>query len=243
MAQTTALLATLKKQLKAHGKTYVDLGEALGISEASVKRLFSDQSFSVQRLEDSCRFLGLQLEELVQLMAKDQPQLQQLREQQEQELASDVLLLLVTVSVINGYTMQNLMSHYHISESECIRKLAHLDRLKIIELLPGNRIKLLVAPNFQWLPNGPIQTFFLQKVQQDFFQSSFAKEGEKLLVLNGILSPASNAELQKKMLKLAREFNDLMYSDAAVSLDAKHGTTLVMAVRPWQYALFQRFVK
>jgi hypothetical protein len=68
----------------------------------------------------------------------------------------------------------------------------------IIELLPNNRIKLLVAPNFRWLPNGPIQRFFHEKVEQEFFKSRFAGENEKLLVLNGLLSRASNSELQKK---------------------------------------------
>ncbi len=243
MAQTSALLATLKKQLKAHGYTYADLAEAMGLSEASVKRLFAEESFSVQRLEIACRFLGLGLDDLVLQMAKDQPQLHQLSEQQEKDIASDLVLLMVTVSVINGYTMSDLLAHYQVSETECIQKLAHLDRIKIIELLPGNKIKLLVSPNFQWRPNGPIQKFFIEKVQHEFFNSSFDREDEKLLVFNGIMSPSSIGEIQKKMTKLGREFNDLMQSDAALSMTEKNGTTLVMAVRRWQYELFKPYLK
>ncbi len=243
MAQTSAILKTLKKQLKAHGKTYADLADALELSEASVKRLFAEESFTLQRLEAACQFIGIQLEELVSLMSKEQPQLKQLTKLQEKEIADDLLLLMVTVSVINGYTMQDLLNHYHIKETECIRILAHLDRLKIIELLPNNRIKLLVAPNFRWLPNGPIQKFFLEKVQRDFFKSSFSEEGEKLVVLNGILSKASNAELQKKIQRLSREFNELMQSDAGLPMDEKFGTTMVMAMRHWQYELFRKYIK
>ncbi|MFL0804025.1 MAG: helix-turn-helix transcriptional regulator [Agarilytica sp.] len=243
MAQTSALLATLKKQLKAHGKTYADLAEALELSEASVKRLFAEESFTLHRLESACRFIGIPLEELVALMAKEQPQLRQLTPQQEREIAEDMLLLLITVSVINGYSMADLLIHYDIDEPKCIRKLAHLDRLKIIELLPNNRIKLLVSPNFRWLPNGPIQQFFLKHVQQEFFQSRFDGEDEKLVVLNGILSKASNAELQKKMQRLAREFNDLMQSDAALPMSEKFGTTLVMAMRHWEYELFSEYLR
>lgn len=243
MAQTSALLATLKKQLKANGKTYADLAEALGLSEASVKRLFAEESFTLVRLEAACRFIGIQIEELVSLMAKEQPQLKQLTVQQETEIAEDIVLLLVTVSVINGYTMADLRNHYAIEETECIRKLACLDRLRIIELLPNNRIKLLVAPNFRWVPNGPIQQFFLKHVQQEFFHSRFDGDEEKLLVLNGVLSKASNAELQKKMQKLAREFNDLMQSDAALPMNEKYGNTMVMALRHWQYELFSQYLK
>ncbi len=243
MAQASALLATLKKQLKAHGQTYADLAKALDLSEASVKRLFSEQNFTLQRLEAACQLIGLQLEELVALMAKEQPQLKQLDYDQEQEIASDHVLLMITVCVINGFSFQDLLAQYELSEHDCVRKLAKLDKLKIIELLPNNRIKLLVAPNFRWLANGPIQQYFHRYVEQEFFKSRFEAEQEKLLVLNGLLSHASNAEMQKKMQRLAREFNELLQSDSGLPMEEKHGTTMVMAIRPWQYELFRPYLR
>ena len=47
MAQTSELIKTLKKALKAHGKTYADVSRQLGLSEASVKRLFSRENLSL----------------------------------------------------------------------------------------------------------------------------------------------------------------------------------------------------
>jgi hypothetical protein len=41
--------------------------------------------------------------------------------------------------------MRDITNEYKIKEAECIQKLAQLDRLKIIELLPKNKIKLLVV--------------------------------------------------------------------------------------------------
>lgn len=243
MAQSTALIATLKKQLKAHGATYADLAKALDLSEASVKRLFSEESFTLQRLETACQFIGLQLEELVALMAKEQPQLKQLSHDQELEIASDHVLLMITVSVINGYSFADLQAHYNLSVPECVRKLAKLDKLKIIELLPNNRIKLLVSPNFRWLANGPIQQFFHHHVEKEFFKSRFEGEQEQLLVLNGLLSRASNAEMQKKMQKLAREFNELLQGDSGLPMSDKHGTTVVMAMRHWQYEMFKPYLR
>ena len=51
MAQTRELIKTLKLALKARGKTYADVALELGLTEASVKRLFSRQSFSLDRLD------------------------------------------------------------------------------------------------------------------------------------------------------------------------------------------------
>ena len=243
MAQTPALLTTLKKQLKAHGKTYMDVAAALELSEASVKRLFAGENFTLQRLESVCQLIGLELSELVSLMAQEQPQLMQLTLEQEKEIADDFILLMVALSVINGYTFSDLLDHYKLSTTRCIQKLAQLDRLKIIDLLPNNRIKLKVSPNFRWLPNGPIQKFFHEKVQQDFFNSRFDKDDEKLVVLNALMSKSSNAELQKKMQKLAREFNELMQEDAALPMEEKFGTTMVLALRHWNFDNFKGNMK
>jgi hypothetical protein len=55
------------------------------------------------------------------------------------------------------------------------------------------------------------------------------------VVLNGMLSGQSNGELQKKIERLAREFDQLNNADAGLPLDERQGYTLVLALRNWQY--------
>lgn len=243
MSQSDELLRLLKQQLKAVGKTYAQVAAELGLSEASVKRLFSEKTVSLQRLEKIAQVAGLDLIDLFQLLGQSEQKITQLSKDQEQTVASDIELMLVAISVVNGFSYEDLIRHYDIKESQLIRKLAKLDSLDIIELLPNNRIKLKVAPNFRWLPNGPIQRFFQAKVEKDFFQSGFDRESEKLLVLNAILSRETNAELQKRMNRWAREFNELMQRDANISMEKRKGTTMVLALREWQYSLFQQHAR
>jgi DNA-binding Xre family transcriptional regulator len=241
MAQTPSLITTLKKQLKLHGKTYKDVAVILDMSEASVKRLFVEHSFSLQRLEAICHLIGLQLSDLVLLMEKDQPQLNELSEVQEKDLVNDPLLLMIAINVVNKHSFAELCEDITITHTECIQKLAHLDRLQIIELLPNNRIKLLISPNFRWRRNGPIQQFFQQHVEHDFFRSAFKNEGEKLLVLNGELSEFSHREIQKKIEKLSKEFNELMRSDSQLPKKQRQNITVVLASRAWKLALFDQY--
>ena len=243
MAQTRELIKTLKTALKAHGRTYADVAVALNLTEASVKRLFSQQSFSLARLDQVCRLIDMEISDLVQLMNEQQSRLQQLTIEQEREITKDVTLTLVTVCVLNRWTMEDILVYFHISETECVRHLARLDRLKLIELLPGNRIRLMVAPNFSWIENGPIQSFFQKKVSQEFFNTRFNRDDECLIVLNGMLSAQSNAEFQRKLKHLAREFHLLNNNDASLDLQHRKGVTLVLAMRGWQYGLFQPFVR
>jgi transcriptional regulator with XRE-family HTH domain len=237
--QTSALIATLKRQLKASGKTYRDIATLLELSEASIKRLFRDGDLSLPRLEKICDAIGLELTELIQLMAQQQQKLTELSRDQEQQIVDDQVLLLVAICCVNGYQCQEILDQYQLSHGTLIQKLAALDRLKIIELLPNNRIKLCIAPNFNWLANGPIQSYFHSRIKEEFFQASFAKSSDKLLVGNALISNLSNAELQKRMQKLINEFTDHSRKDAALPISERHGTTLVVAMRQWQSSLFR----
>lgn len=242
MAQIPILMNVIKKQLKLQGKTYSDVASVLGLSEASIKRLFVEHHFTLQRLELIAQLLGYELSELMLLVEKKQ-QLTELSLEQENEIASDVTLLLVTVCVMNGYRFADIVEEFMIDELMCIQKLAQLDRLSIIDLLPANRIKLLVSPNFKWLSRGPIQQFFQQKIQQDFFNSNFDKETEKLNVMNGMLRIDSIKIIQKKMQRLVEDFNNLIKEDKKIALQDKVGVTMVLAKRHWGYSIFESYRK
>ena len=242
MAQTAQLIDTLKRSLKAHGKTYADTARHLNLSEASVKRLFSERSFSLQRLDQVCQMIEMEISDLVQMMNETSSgRISGLSEAQEREIVGDLELLLVAVCALNRWTVEQIIANFQLTEHQCIHQLARLDRLKMIELLPKNRIKLLVTPNFKWLENGPIQRFFQEKLEAEFFRSRFDQKDELLIVINGMLAASSNAVFQRKMEHLAREFDELNNDDAALPLDERRGATVVLAIRHWKYGLFSRF--
>ncbi|QQS57126.1 MAG: helix-turn-helix transcriptional regulator [Alphaproteobacteria bacterium] len=149
--QTALLLQTLKQSLKAQGKTYADVAQTLDLSEASVKRMFSEQHFSLERLDRVCHMLGMEISDLVKKMDASQERIEQLSHRQESEIVQDVSLILVTVCVFNHWTMENITQYFMLNENECLLKLLKLDKIGIIQLLPQNRIKLLISPNFPGL--------------------------------------------------------------------------------------------
>ena len=238
MAQVTALVEALKAVLKSSRITYACVADGMGLSESSVKRKFSRQEFTLAELDRICALCAMDISDLVKLMEQRQGRLQALTAPQEREIASDIRLLVITVCVLNKWEFNNIIEFYVFDEHELVQMLAQLDRLKIIELQPGNRIKLLVAPNFGWLPNGPIEQVFLRAIQQDFFAARFEQDDHQLLVLNGMLTQASNAEFRKKMERLAREFDILNQEDTGKPFSARHGYTLVLALRDWHYRGF-----
>ncbi|MCU7843251.1 MAG: helix-turn-helix transcriptional regulator [Candidatus Thiodiazotropha sp. (ex Monitilora ramsayi)] len=245
MAQTQPLIDALKRTLKAHGLTYADVADYLQLSEANVKRLFSKRTFTLERLDQVCQMMGMEISDLVQEMNEwaGAHAITGLTLEQEAEIAGNLELLLVTVCILNRWTLEEIMARFHLSESQCIQHLAKLDRLKLIELLPKNRVKVLVARNFKWQENGPIQRFFQEKIEAEFFASRFDHPTEHLIVVNGMLAESSNVVFQRKMEHLAREFDELNDDDAKLPLDERVGTTAVIAMRPWSYGLFDSLRK
>ena len=58
----------LKMHLKARGMTYADVAKALKISEATVKRIFASKNCTLERLDEICQLVQVDLAELARGM-------------------------------------------------------------------------------------------------------------------------------------------------------------------------------
>lgn len=233
MAQAEALIGALKNVLKARGMTYARLGIGLGLSEASVKRIFAERSFSLERFDQVCGLLGIQISDLARMVAHESEAPTQLSAEQERKLVADPRLLLIAVHAVNHWSLEQILDAFAFTKAECIRLLARLDKLGIIDLLPNNRIRVRVAPDFSWLPGGPIQQYFRAQLRNDFFNSRFDGAGEKMIMVSGMLSDASNTTIQQGMRRLGAEFTAAHHEDLALPLQQRTGTALILAMRPW----------
>jgi len=239
MAQTAALIDTLKQALKNHRLTYADVAQKLDMSEANIKRMFAAKRFTLERLEDICQLMQMELSDFFQLYDESRQQITQLTQEQEKELVNDAKFLLVAVSVRNRLSFADIVNNYQISETECIRCLAMLDKLKIIDLLPNNRIKLRINDDFRWLPNGPIENFFEEHIKNQFLKSGFKGEQEERLFLFGLLGESSTQVMMSKLQSLANEFTDLHRQDAKLPFDKRHSVGVMLAIRPWDLPFFE----
>lgn len=239
MQQHKAIVQAVKNELKRRGETYQDLAQGLALSESTVKRMFALNAFSLERLDQICDFLEMEITELVKSIEQDERRIEQLSVEQEKELVSDTKLLLVAISLLNKLSYSEILEIYDISEFESIQLMARLDRMQIIDLLPGNRVKLKISRNFSWRSGGPIQGFFEKSVKAEYFDCSFNDPGELQIFLHGMLSRKSNSELIDKIRKLAEEFYALHNDDSGLPLSERFGNSMVLSLRPWELEAFE----
>jgi transcriptional regulator with XRE-family HTH domain len=240
MTEVSLLVATLKKRFKAAGLTYRDVGRALGLSEPSVKRLLGSGRLTVERLVQLCDLLGMSMSELMLEAESAAPGLHVLTHRQEAQLVSNGKLLLVAVCALNRWTMEDIVSYYRLTAAECIKSLLVLDRIGLLSLKPGNRIRLRVARDFDWLPGGPIQQYFAQQGLPDFIASRFDAPDESMGFVHGMLTKSAHQQLQAELAKLRARFAALHDQSTEAPLSEKHGTALLLAMRVWEPEAFRK---
>ena len=243
MAQTSLIINALKSCLKNNNLTYVDVANALELSEASVKRIFSEENISLQRLDTVCKMMNMEICDLTRLAELQHEEIKELTEEQEAEFVKQPKLLFLAYMLLNDFEFKAIADYYQMDELEGIQLLAHLDRIKFIDLLPGNRVKLLTSRNFRWRKNGAIERLFNQHIRKEFFESKFNKPEECMKFSGSMLSRSSILIMHKKIEKLVNEFNELSKQDASLPFEERLGCSIVGAIRPWEFSLFAQYRK
>ena len=82
-------------------------------------------------------------------------------------------------------SIEEMVRDYSFPQSEAQRYLIRLDRLKVIELQPGNRTRLLISRQLSWRAGGPVQKFLHQTLLREFLDSQFAGPQEHFFFNGG----------------------------------------------------------
>ncbi len=239
MNQAKNVLQVVKGLLKQHKINYAQVAEHLQLSESSVKRSFSQGQISLNRLIKVCELMDLDFVDLLQVIQSQSDDIIQLTFEQEEVIVSDVKFLLVAVCVLNHWSFTEIIETYDFNEAELVSMLLQLENNELLSLLPDNKIKLKISPHFHWIKNGPIQRFFEQHIQQDFWQCQFNRAGEIRLLVNGMLSKTSNETMQKHINRIKQQFSLLSEQDRHLPMVKRHGTTMLIGMRPWELKLFE----
>ncbi|MFK8014129.1 MAG: helix-turn-helix domain-containing protein [Gammaproteobacteria bacterium] len=240
MTTSAKVVATLKAQLKQRGMTYRELAQRLDLSESAIKHMFSTGNLSLKRLDDICGVLELGLGDLVNIAQASDPRIETLSPELEAQLVADIRLLLVAYCLVNYWTVDEILARYRISPSQGMRLLTKLDRMKLIELQPGNRVRLLIANNFQWQKNGAIEQYFRRHVQAEFFDSDFTEDGALRIAKNAMLSIKSQRVLNQRLQAIGEQFDEASRDERRLPARERDGVTMVLAIRNWGFAGFRQ---
>jgi AcrR family transcriptional regulator len=239
MAEEGLIVAELKRGLRERALTYAAVAKKLNLSIASVKRLFSSGELSLKRVDLICELMETNLAEVL-ARARDRPAVDQLTLAQEQEIVSDPKLFLVAWLVLNRAPLEEIVRSYTITEREVLRYFYILDQLKVIELQPRNRVRLLVNRHFSWRPGGPVQRYIHQKLLHEFMSSHFAGSQEEFFFHGGRASEEALGEIKLALRNASRQCAEILERDRGPH-ERRRGAAFLLALRPWSYSGFEQF--
>lgn len=238
MSSPEQVFQVLRAEMRAAGVTYSQLAQRIGMSESSVKRIFAQKDMTLTRLAQVCKAAGIAMEDVLRKAADAAPHADMLTLAQERSLVADPKLLLVAICCLGNWSVDQVLDTYALTEAECVRKLAALDRLGLIELRPLNRYRLVVSNTFHWRPDGPVQQYFRQFVVSDYFDGRFDGAGECLLCVPARLSLPSAEETVQKIRRLAADLARLHHEDRRLQPEERDGFTLLVGLRSWEFSAF-----
>ena len=240
MSGTQRIVAALKRTLRARSVTYAELGRRIGLSTPSVKRVLSQGSLSLPRLERICAALDLSIEELVRLSSDGTEEPTSILSQaQEAALAANPRLLACFYLLVNGRMPKEAATELAMDERELRRLLVRLDDLGLVQLRPRLGAHLKIGPVIAWRHDGPVRRVYERFVREEFMRSKFDAANCALQFRSAELSEASRRVLLRKIERLAADFADLAELDRSLPSREKHSTAMLIACRPWVLSMFR----
>ncbi len=236
MPESSAFLHAIKQCLKAKGMSYGELAARLELSESSVKRLFSREALTLKRLEDILAVLELTMLDVAKLAATEaaaEPGLLTL--EQETTLAADRRLFSFFHLLLFGGTVAKIVASYAVSMQEAERWLRELDELRLLDRLPGGKIRMLVSRSIAWRPRGPLRAEYEDEIRRRFLAGKFDGELDLAKFATRRLGVASQAALNKKLLKVFTEMDALSALDTGDATQRAEVSCLYVAFRPYEF--------
>ncbi len=233
-AQITLVLETLRELLRARGIRYRDIAEALTVSQRTVKRWFAGDTVALQTILELCRLVDVTFIELCDL-ARDAAGggHQYLTLEQEQGLFAVPNLGFVFVFLLNGWSPPELQVAAQIPEATLVSMLVRLEKLRLIDLLPGNKVRLLTARNIEWRRDGPAVRAFERNMKHLFATMDLSDPKALWQSEIGYFSRASIAQIDEKIRALQLDIRQLSEADRHVPAADKSWYVVLLAARPF----------
>jgi transcriptional regulator with XRE-family HTH domain len=236
--QSARLIETLKSLFRSHGLRHADIATALKISRTTLKRRLSGQGLTIDQLEALSSLVDVTLGELVELSAVGQDKrLRRLSLEQEKALHEDVRLGFIFTRLREGWTAAEIQRECKIGEARLVGYLVRLEKLGLIDLLPGNRVRLHTVRDIDWRKHGPMW-HSVDRYLSDIFSMMDSDDAEldrRVAVVK--LTPASVSQLDDMFRHLQLEVRRMANKDRSAEPDAKSWYAVLMGARPFEMDL------
>lgn len=157
--------------MKRQGLTYRELARLWNLSESSVKRIMSQEDLSLERIIALADRLGLALPELFQLSFLDENEPHSLSAEQDAFLASHPLAAYLYLRVLIREPLDDFAKAHGIPRPKLVQQLLKLEKIGLLEVLPGDRVRVRLKGPYRWQENGAMIRAYLRPFVESVYRN------------------------------------------------------------------------
>lgn len=225
------ILVELRRELKLRGVRVEALARDLGVAEPTVWRWLRGEGLTLDRLDDVCAAMGLDLHDLLARTGEDRHESFTLA--QERVLAADRGLALVFFAILHGAQRDDIESTFELPAE---RLDSHLERLKRLGLIDGSargRIRAKMHRSVGWRQGGPLSIAFERTVKPLFMSMDFGSPDARYVSDMAPLTAAGRARVYALFERLRDDIHIIEEQERAARVDGREWSGLLMVIRPF----------
>lgn len=236
---SATMLTILRRALRRDGWTARRIAGEFSIGEATAKRWLAGKALSLERLERLAGLVGLTLADLAREAEHPVTGLaQELTLAQERELSSDTFLSFLFMTILGGYGPDEIARDFAVPAAAMDQWLAKLERLALIDRLPGGRVRPLVDRTIVWRKT-PMRSLFEERMKPQFLGMDFAAPDAIYASELIKLSAHGAAELAELIEQHRRDVQALAERDREDSLLQRGWYGMLCAMRAFDLSELQ----
>jgi transcriptional regulator with XRE-family HTH domain len=228
--EVEAVLEALKRALKERGVTYVAVAKALGTSLPTVKRMLNKGAIPLSTLARIAALVDLSIGELADRAGKTRPPITFFDDAQDELFFRRPEMLAYFIRLADGESPQQIERACSLSEASTTAYLLALDRVKLVELLPENRVRVLVKSPCGFSRRSKTLARDLRATVDQVADALFARfhtPGDDMILVTPLrLTTAAYGELRKELREVVERYAAL---DALETRRRARGTETFVA--------------
>ena len=209
---TIKVCAQVKNVIKEKGYTQEEFAQIIGVSMPTLSRWLRGEGLLFQDLNRMLEKLGVKLSDLAMLAEGDLAQKFTYTLEQEDAFVSTEGLLAFFDQLLNGKTVSQIVRSFKLSEKSTSFYLAKLNKLKLIEWLPNNKVKIIVSGEPSWISGGPLSQKFRKQIINEHIQNHLNNR-EMLRMGVYSLTADSNKKINEKFQEFMESIRMLEIKD------------------------------
>ncbi|SFR91004.1 hypothetical protein SAMN05192580_1775 [Sphingomonas jatrophae] len=223
------MLAALRRALRSAGWTQARLATELEVGTATVKRWLHGRGLGFATLGRLCALAQTSLAELTDAARLAPDAADHLTLAQEEALTRDSNLSTVFFLILNGWPIEEATAGFHIAPETVDRHVERLERLALVDRLPGGRVRARLRPEHAW-QRAPMRRHFERHMKPLFTAVDFGDPETIFGAATVKLSPLGVARLRERIEAFRRDIQAIESEDRrSATLPAEWHAVLAVA--------------